>query len=359
MAPPVASARIRALSGQIDPHLKATLDRLTPLTYTTGAFAPADLPPFVRAASAVRRFGSHLLVVQDDINALALLPATEGPAEPLLLPRGNDGRRRFDDGIGNKRLKLDLEACAALADGRLVIFGSGSSPARETLILIAHHELPVILPAPRLYAALRAEPSFAGAELNLEGALVANDELLLFQRGNGGRRSDVDPVTAIGAFDLAAFTDWLRAPETTPVPALRSVLQLDLGVVSGCAYSVTDAARSQDGRIVMLACAERSVDAVSDGPVVGCRVAVLAGDQLTLVDIRDETGKPCLLKLEGIEPHPESPERFDVVVDVDRHDQPAQLGRLRISSLAAPRSAPSAPSSPSSPATGCAKSTTD
>ena len=55
---------------------------------------------------------------------------------------------------------------------------------RETLVLFDERTGPTLIPAPRFYAGLRAVPAFAGSELNLEGALVRGDELLLFQRGN-------------------------------------------------------------------------------------------------------------------------------------------------------------------------------
>src|SRR5690606_19851457 len=96
-----------------DDRLRATLDAGVPLLYSHGAMRWEDLPAHVRAASAVRRRGRELLIVQDDVNALALADA-RGRARAVLLPRGPGGRRLFDDSLGNKRDKLDLEACAAL-----------------------------------------------------------------------------------------------------------------------------------------------------------------------------------------------------------------------------------------------------
>ena len=95
--------------------------------------------------------------------------------------------------------------------------------------------------------------------------------------------------------------------------------------------------RSQPGAVqilvlsvafVVLACAEDSAGAVSDGAVLGCRVGMLAGDALTLVDVRDASGCRSLLKLEGIERRAGSSTEFDVAVDVDRPATPALLGRL-------------------------------
>ena len=64
------------------------------------------------------------------------------------------------------------------------------------------------------------------------------------------------------------------------------------------------------------------------GPVLGCRVGLLAADALTLVAVHDASGRSTTLKLEGIEPRPGSDCEFDVAIDVDRASAPALLGRL-------------------------------
>jgi hypothetical protein len=47
-----------------------------------------------------------------------------------------------------------------------------------------------------------------------------------------------------------------------------------------------------------------------------------------MVDVCEAGGARSLLKLEGIERRPDSSTEFDVVVDVDRPEAPAFLGRL-------------------------------
>ena len=54
------------------------------------------------------------------------------------------------------------------------------------------------------------------------------------------------------------------------------------------------------------------------------------GQMVKMTDVLDATGTRCVLKLEGIEPRPAAPSEFDVVIDMDRHDQPAQRGRLMV-----------------------------
>ena len=268
------------------------------------------------------------MVVQDEVNALAMVDA-RGHVTPLLLPRGVDGHRAFDDGRGNKHHKLDLEAAVVLPDGRLVAFGSGSMPVRETLVVVGPDERPVLVDGSSWYAMLRAEPAFSGSELNIEGAVVRASELLLFQRGNGAPRGQLKPVDAVGAFELGAFAAWLDGRAGAPV--LRWVMQADLGRIGDTRVSFTDAAVTQDGRLIVLACAEDSPDAVRDGPVLGCRVGFLEDDRLVMTDVLDEHGRPCDLKLEGIEHRPGTVLDFDVVSDMDDPAEPARLGRLRMS----------------------------
>jgi hypothetical protein len=70
------------------------------------------------AAVAIRR--GHLVARFD----------ARGVVRPVLLPPHASGRRVFDDTLGNKLEKLDLEACVMLPDARFVAFGSGSTTGR-------------------------------------------------------------------------------------------------------------------------------------------------------------------------------------------------------------------------------------
>ncbi len=317
--------RTGTITARSDASLHASVDQLEPLRYADGGSVVEDRPGHVRAASAIRRWGSRLVIVQDDVNALAA-HHQPGETRAMLLPAGPGGRRVFDDLIGNKQGKLDLEACVGLDDGRLVAFGSGSSRMRESLVLIAEGREPRVVAAPLLYQELRANTSFAGSELNVEGALVLGDDLLLFQRGNGAPRGPIGPVNAIGAIDVGAFLRWLD--DSGPTPRLRSVAQVELGELGGSKLGFTDAAVTGDGRIAVLAAAEASPDALSDGPVTGCQLGLLEGETLRMTDILDERGERLVLKLEGIEPRAGAALVFDVVADMDAPSEAARLGRL-------------------------------
>lgn len=315
---------------RLDPGLGARLVSVAPLRYTGGASEPDDQPEYVRAASSIRRFGDRLLIVQDDVNIL-VLHSRDGLDDPVLLPAGFNGHRVFDEEHGTKRYKLDLEAGTVLPDGRLVAFGSGSTAAREQLVVLDPTLRVRLAPAPDLYARLRAERHFSGSELNVEGALVVGESLLLFQRGNGAPRDGLQPVNAIGHLSLAAFCDWLD--RGGPVPKLDDVRQFDLGAVGRARFGFTDATLLSDGRVAFIACAEDSPDTVRDGENLGSRFGLLDGDRVLVTDVLDATGAPSLFKLEGVEARDDDPACFDVVIDADQPHDPALIGVLRVRGL--------------------------
>jgi len=126
---------VRRIVALHTPRLRAELAARRALRYATNPGSASGIASHVRAASAIRRLGSRLIVIQDDVNALALADASSG-FKPLVLPPGADGHRSFDDTIGNKHLKMDLEAAVVLPDGRVLAFGSGSAEARESIVVV-------------------------------------------------------------------------------------------------------------------------------------------------------------------------------------------------------------------------------
>ena len=282
----------------LGPDWVARIDLPRPLRFSSADDA-LDLPAHVRAGSGLRRWGERLVVVQDDVNALALLDERCGVVAPLLLPTGVDGRRHFSERRGNKAAKMDLEACVALPDGRLLAIGSGSTAARERLVVVDPDHRVHLVDGGRLFERLRTRHDFAGSELNIEGAVVVDDRLRLFQRGNGAKNDGRTPASAVGDLELKAFLRWLDGDGAPP--SLTSVVCVDLGHVGGVPFGFTDATALPDGRVVFLAGAEDSPDTYRDGDVLGARVGLLDGERVVLAEILDESDRPTSLKLEGVE----------------------------------------------------------
>ncbi len=320
--------RSLTVTARFTPELRAVLADARPLTYASPV-PVADLPAHVRAASAIRRQGARTVIVQDDVNAFAVLDLPGGATRPVLLPAGAGGARVFDDVRGNKKRKMDLEACAALPDGRLVAFGSGSSPVRERIaVLDPQGDGTEVIEPTEMYRCLRALASSRGAALNIEGAAVLGRHLWLAQRGHG--RHAATPWNALIGFDLDMLLDVLAARVT--IPLVRSIIDIDLGVAAtGIAFGFTDVATTVDGRLAFLACAEDSTDALSDGPVDGCRFGwVDVAGQAIATDVLEADGRPTQSKLEGLEGRPGDDRAFDVVADMDRPDLAATISVLRV-----------------------------
>lgn len=318
----------KSLHATLSTSLTATLGRPRLLRYDHGAHPLEDLPGHVRAASSIRRQGGRLVILQDDVSALAVLDPSTGSTQPILLPAGPDGARVFDDARGNKKFKMDLEACVVLPDGRLVAFGSGSSPQREKIVTIAAGKgaMAQQLSGSDFYASLRIHTAAHGTRLNIEGAVVHGDWLRLLQRGIG--RRGFESWNAILDISLNKFVGWLDG--RNPLPPVRRILEVCLGAVAGVSLGFTDAAVADDGRIAFVACAEDTDDVLTDGPVLGCRFGWLDpdGQAAVMTTIVDSDGQPTRLKLEGIETRIGGGSVFDVVADMDRGDEPAQLAEL-------------------------------
>jgi hypothetical protein len=314
----------------------AQVVKRTPLLYRSGADASLDRPAHVRAGSALAAFADgHLAVVQDDACFLAIIAPATGEVHDVPFPLHTErAERQFDDVRGNKKQKLDLEAVFVAPDGRLFALGSGSSPLRERIVVVdrptpATDARVTILHASELYSQLRADRSFSGSELNVEGAVLVGQDLLLFQRGNGapalGGASPLLPIDATARLALAPLLAHLVGGG--PLPPLRDVRPWDLGTVDGHRLTFTDGALHPRGSIAFLACAEDSPDATRDGPVSAVMLGALdeAAGTFELGAILDERGAPLLDKAEGLAFDPRDPRRAFVVTDRDDPAAPSEL----------------------------------
>jgi len=318
---------------RIDPRSAVRIVRRKALRYGMPAVEGLDLGPHVRAASALVRRSDRLYVVQDDTAAIASVSLDGGSVRALPLS-ATDGQRRFDTTHGNKQRKRDLEAACLLDLGgvpTLVAFGSGSSPLRESVALVALVGESVVSPPPgfvalpRLYAALRARTDFAGSELNVEGVIAMDDELWLAQRGNGAPAGALQPVSAIATLSLAGFVALLAAPDTAEVPPLLTVEPWELGTIDGAPLTFTDLAATPAG-VLFAAAAEASPDALRDGPVAGVVVGRVADG--VSARVVDEQGVFSRDKIEGIV-HADHG-RLYAVVDCDDPDVSAALLELAL-----------------------------
>jgi hypothetical protein len=273
-------------------------------------------PAHVSAASGLVRSGAWLYVVVDDEVGLGVFGADgDEPGRLLRLP----GEALPNDPIARKQAKPDLEALCLLPPhesaphGALLGLGSGSAPPRHRGFRWALDAEGALRGAaePVDLAPLYGELGRHVAQLNVEGATVCGDELLVAQRGNSA-----EGVNAIAILDLPAALEALVSAGELRPDALRSIERHELPALNGVPASFTDLATLHDGRILYAACAEATDDPVRDGEFVGAIAGVLGGEAALL--------EPAF-KVEGVWPGPGR--ELLMVADADDRAIPAPLVR--------------------------------
>jgi hypothetical protein len=256
-------------------------------------------PAHVSAASGLVRAGEFLYVVPDDENHLGIFPE-EGARPGTLawiaegtLPLAKDPR---------KRRKPDFESLARLPafgahpHGALLALGSCSKPNRCRGIALGLDAQGHLDGSRREIdlAQLRDALESRFGRLNIEGAVVLGEELVLMQRGNKGDRRN----------------------------ALVDIHEHELGAIGDVPLCFSDVAALPDGRLVFTAIAEDTPDSYEDGRCVGAAVGVLDGmGRLGLFEPLE--GCP---KVEGIEVIPGAgPLQVLLVTDADDEAVPAAL----------------------------------
>jgi hypothetical protein len=328
---------VRKIVARRDEGLGARIVRAAPLVYAAGADAALDRPGHVRAGSGLAWVGGTLVAIQDDANFVARIDPASGHVHPVPLPAGEGGLRQFDDVRGNKRFKLDLEACAAVPDPQggemLLAFGSGSSSRRERVLRMADAGAPhphvELREAITFYARLRDAADFSGSELNVEGAVFRGGRILLLNRGNGAATDGRQPVDATCEIGWAALLAYLDGPGGHPAPGPESILQYDLGEIEGSRLTFTDAA-AFGAELVYTATAEASPNAVDDGPVAGSALGVIGADgEARWTELRNADGGRFDGKVEGVA-RGARPGTLYLIVDRDDPHRPSELCEVEL-----------------------------
>jgi len=248
------------------------------------------------AASGLVFIATNMYVIADDEHHLAIFPREgDTPGRLYRLVEGHLPHTKK----ARKKQKPDFEVLVRLPPfgddlhGALLAAGSGSRPNRQRAALVKLGPRGGAKGAPRtidlsfIFGPLKKRLP----EINIEGAVVTGDNLLLFQRGNKGAGTN-----AVIRYALAPFLKALQSRKPRALKPL-SVRSLDLGRIKGVPLTFTDAVAVSGGYIVFSAVAEDTDDAYADGGCLGSGLGLLAPDG-TLQWLRRLTGKH---KIEGIE----------------------------------------------------------
>jgi hypothetical protein len=281
--------------------------------------------PHLSAASGLVHAHGRCYVVADDEHHLGKFKL--GSDAPVKLKRLFPGDLPLDL-KKRKAAKPDLETLVWLPDvpghshGALLALGSGSNAARHIGLLMAFDDQGKLgkgdnlvtrqLDLTPLYASLHDE----FADLNIEGCFVSGDTFCLVQRGNKG-----NPRSACIVLHWPQVQAWLVDDENAPPPPSR-IIEINLGHVDGVLLTPTDACALPDGRWVMTAVAENTLDSVLDGPCAGSAIAVLS-PQGAVVQLHHLHGAP---KVEGVSAQLEGKAlSLQMVTDADQPEVASQL----------------------------------
>jgi hypothetical protein len=223
--------------------------------------------PHVSAASGLVCAHGRVYVISDDEHHLAVFRDLHSPGTlhrilPGDLPQSKKAR---------KQLKPDLEALLLwVASNALIAFGSGSRPNRDTGVLIPLGARGEPSSQARrfdlkpLYEPLRAELG----EINIEGAMLIGDELVLLNRGISGQFGN-----AAVHYRLSALRKVVEGRRSRLAP--RAIRRYALGAIDGVELGFTDGTALPGGGWAFCAAAENTADSYADGPCGGAAVGIV------------------------------------------------------------------------------------
>jgi hypothetical protein len=219
----------------------------------------------VAAASGIAVRGDALYVLADDELELRVYDRTGTRRSIHVLLEGTLPEQE----AARKAAKPDFEALLSLPGDNLLALGSGSTSLRQRAVWLDLHSpsaRPRSIDLGPLYARLRGELP----ELNIEGAALLDDRLLLGSRGNGQRHED-----ALIELDWPSFVDAVHRTGRAPAESFRCIHAIQLGEVAAQPLSLTDLTTA-DGRLFFSAAAEASPNTYDDGVCVGSAIGILS-----------------------------------------------------------------------------------
>ena len=240
---------------------------IDPLTHPRGQ-------NYISAASGMVCENGRVYVISDDEHHLAVFDDLRSPGVLVRVFPGDLPKKKKP----RKQRKPDLETLFLLPasdptkPARLVALGSGSRPNRHLGAVIPlkpnggppswrHIQRFDLTPLYRPLTALLGE-------INIEGAMVIGDELVLLNRGLPGRSPNATARYRLR--DVLALMDG-----DTRALQPKSLQRFRLGTIDGVALGFTDAAALPDGGWVFCAVAEDTADSVADGRCTGSVVGIV------------------------------------------------------------------------------------
>lgn len=282
--------------------------------------------PHLSAASGLVCAHGRVYVMADDEHHLAVFRDRRSPGRLHRVFAGNLPHEME----ARKKRKPDVETLFLLpsakdgGDDALIALGSGSRKNRQVGVAMALSARGKVarkvhrFDLKPLYKPLR---DVLEGEINIEGAIVTADELLLLNRGVKG-----DSVNAVVHYRLRDFRRLMKGARAKDIKPI-SVRRYDLGAINGIPLGFTDAAALPGGGWLFTAVAEDTDDVVADG---ACKGSVI-GFVDSRGDLRGLHRLQPKMKVEGIDLRA-TPQGFVLCLVTDA-DTPARPSALLLAHL--------------------------
>lgn len=255
------------------------------------------------AASGLVQIGEWIYVVADDENHLGIFNTRNNENGILLELFPGDLPLTYEE---RKAEKPDLETLTLMPAstkypyGALLALGSGSKESRAQGAIVPLNDQGAlqtsleIINLADLYDQLKKEVG----KLNIEGAVIIDDDIILFQRGNKKNRINASicfPLKQLYQYVLSRDREFISHEHMHKLDV--QVTHYALGEIAGVPLCFTDATPLPDGAIVFTAAAENTSDAYLDGACMGSVIGIIkANGELHSIHAIDK-----VVKLEGVE----------------------------------------------------------
>lgn len=165
-----------------------------------------------------------------------------------------------------KQDKLDLESITQHGN-QIIILGSGSTEKRSTMFTLdLSTDALQTQDLKPLYQKLKTVSELNDAQFNIEGAIYANETLVLFQRGNSEESQNGIFIVPNNQKDNISY------------------IPITLPTLDGIETTFTDAILVND-KIYFLACAENTSSTYEDGEILGSILGIMHAPTLEIIDI--------------------------------------------------------------------------
>jgi hypothetical protein len=236
----------------------------------------------------------------------------------------------FNEYREHKSIKHDFEsACLVTWQGKeyLAAIGSGSNgTARDSMLMIntGNYADQKIYPMDKFYKQLQSVTNTYSTQLNIEGATIAGDSIILLNRGNN----------LLIACSVNAFFSFLVNPEE-PFPQVK-YRKIQLPFIEQHEARFSGIGTIDETHLLFCASVEDTPDWTKDGPVLGSYFGIYSFKEAKVVEtflLEDKEKKAAKEKIESVDILQKTNDGLLFLATGDNDNGTSKLFRIRLHDL--------------------------